>query len=84
MSGDGSKTSAKALVYEYVDGAPVGTEISPQDVKAAICARTAGMIRPMDSTVTRYLRYRRRLFGDVALKSRPKSLYLKTAPTIPD
>jgi hypothetical protein len=61
-------------IWEHIE---VGEKYHPRDIVHMIEHWTMYQRSPYDGTITRYLRKRRKLFGDVELVSSSKSLYRK-------
>jgi len=69
------------LFNDYVDRIPAGKTFQPREISVYIdrmtfCTDNHRM--PYDSTITKYIRNRRKKRNDVELVSRNKSIYRKT------
>ena len=69
------------LFNDYVDRIPAGATFQPREISLyidRITFNTDNHRMPYDSTMTRYIRNRRKIKNDVELVSKNKSIYRKT------
>lgn len=78
---EGKMKTTIDLFNDYVDRIPVGGTFQPREISVYVDRMTFNTDNhrmPYDSTITKYIRNRRKLRGDVELKNRNKSIYRKT------
>lgn len=60
---------------KVIDTIPIGNSFQPTEIKSRIEWQTGYKLQPHDATITRYIRKRRKLMGDLELASKRKSIY---------
>lgn len=60
---------------KVINTIPIGGTFQPPEIQARIKWQTDFKLQPHDATITRYIRKRRRLVGDLELASKNKSIY---------
>lgn len=60
---------------KVIDTIPIDSTFQPTEIKSRIEWQTHFKLQPHDATITRYIRKRRKLMGDLELASKRKSIY---------